>query len=91
MKRLMSLLLGVCCGVSVVFAQNVTIRAVNQPAANVFRSIVEQTGKNFVYSSDLLKNVRVTVRANNKPLNQVLTEMFAGTEIVYAIKGNNIV
>lgn len=38
-------------------AQNVTIRAVNQPAAIVFRFIVEQTGMNFVYSSELLKDM----------------------------------
>lgn len=87
----MSLLIGVSCCVSVVVAQNVTIRAVNQPAATVFRSIVEQTGKNFVYSSELLKDVRVTVKAKNKPLNYVLSEMFSGTPIEYKIKGNNIV
>lgn len=49
-------------------AQNVTIRAVNQPAAIVFRSIVEQTGMNFVYSSDLLKEMKVSVNIRNKPL-----------------------
>ena len=37
------------CVSAVCTAKNVTIRAVNQPAAEVFRSIVEQTGKNFVY------------------------------------------
>lgn len=87
----MSLMIAVFCCVSVAVAQNVTIRAVNQPAADVFRSIVEQTGKNFVYSSELLKDVRVTVKAKNKPLNYVLSEMFSGTSIEYKIKGNNIV
>lgn len=29
-------------------AQNVSISANNQPAAKVFRSLVQQTGKNFV-------------------------------------------
>ena len=37
-------------------AQNVTIKAKDRPAAEVFRSIMEQTDKNFVYSSDLLKD-----------------------------------
>lgn len=72
-------------------AQNVTIRAVNQPAAIVFRSLIEQTGKNFVYSSELLKNVKVTVSAKDKPLKSVLDEMFAGTDIEYKIKGRNVV
>ena len=47
-------------------AQNVTIRAVNQPAATVFRSIVEQTGMNFVYSSELLKDMKVSVNVKDK-------------------------
>lgn len=91
MKRIIPLLFGIICCVSVAKAQSVTIRAVNQPAPQVFRSIVEQTGKNFVYSSELLKDVRVTVKAKNKPLNYVLSEMFSGTSIEYKIKGNNIV
>ena len=91
MKRLISLLIGIVCCASVVTAQNVTIRAVNQPASTVFRSIVEQTGKNFVYSSELLKDVKVTVTAKNKPLKYVLAEMFSGTSIEYKINGNNIV
>lgn len=72
-------------------AQNVTITAVDQPAALVFRSLIEQTGKNFVYSSDLLQDVRVTVSASNQPLKSVLDEMFAGTTIEYKIKGKNVV
>lgn len=91
MKRLISLLIvALCCGWAVT-AQNITIRAVNQPAATVFRSIMEQTGRNFLYSSELLKDVRVTVNASNKPLKRVLSEMFADTNIEYKIKGNNIV
>lgn len=72
-------------------AQDVTVRAKNRPAAEVFRSLIEQTGKNFVYSSDLLENVRVSVSATNKPLKKVLDEMFAGTGIEYKIKGKNVV
>lgn len=72
-------------------AQNVTVDAVDQPAATVFRSLIEQTGKNFVYSSELLKDVKVTVKANDKPLKYVLDEMFSGISIEYKIKGNNVV
>lgn len=73
------------------FAQNVTIKAVNQPAAVVFRSILEQTGKNFVYSSDLLKNMTITVNANKQPLKKVLSNIFKNTDIEYTIKGNNVI
>lgn len=73
------------------WAQKVTIRAVNQPAAAVFRSIMEQTGKNFVYSSELLNDMRVSVRVSNKPLDKALKEIFKGTDIEYNIKGKTVV
>ena len=90
-RRLMALLLAAVCCVAVAAAQNVTIKAVNRPAAEVFRSIVEQTGRNFVYSSELLEDIKVTVKAKNKPLHYVLSEMFADTPITFKIKGNNII
>ena len=46
-------------------AQRVTVNARGSDAAAVFRSIMEQTGKNFVYSTDLLRGVKVTVNARN--------------------------
>ncbi|MDE6557207.1 MAG: TonB-dependent receptor [Duncaniella sp.] len=79
------------CFCSVMMAQNVTIRAVNQPASVVFRSIVEQTGKNFVYSSELLENMRVTVNVKDKPLKQALSIMFRDSDIEWKIKGKNII
>lgn len=90
MKRILTLLIVFALCAPVATARNVTVHAVNQPAATVFRSIVEQTGMNFVYSSDLLKDVKVTVDARNKDLGQVLTQMFSGTSIEYKIKGKNI-
>lgn len=72
-------------------AQMVTIQAVDRPAAEVFRSIVEQTGKNFVYSSALLKDVRISINASNKPLKSVLNEMFKNADIEYQIKGKNVI
>ncbi|MDO4319452.1 MAG: TonB-dependent receptor [Bacteroidales bacterium] len=90
MKRLVliSLMMCIC---TVVMAQNVTIRAVNQPAALVFRSIVEQTGKNFVYSSDLLTGMYVNLNVKNKPLRQVLSIMFKDSGIEWKINGKNII
>lgn len=79
------------CVSAVCAAKNVTIRAVNKPAAEVFRSIVEQTGKNFVYSSDLLTNMRVTVNVKDKSLKYALSAIFDDTNIEYKIKGKNII
>lgn len=75
----------------IAIAQNVTVRAVNRPAAEVFRSIMEQTDKNFVYSSDILKELRITVDANKKPLKKVLDEIFRDTDIKYELKGKNVI
>ncbi len=72
-------------------AQNITIRAVNRPASEVFRTIMEQTDKNFVYSSDLLKDMRITVDAKQRPLKKVLDDIFRGSDIEYKIKGKNVV
>lgn len=79
------------CAGAVCLAQNVTIRAVNQPAPVVFRSIVEQTGKNFVYSSELLRDMRVSVNVTDKPLKYTLSLIFKDSDIEYKIKGKNIV
>lgn len=79
------------CVSAVCMAQNVTIRAVNQPASVVFRSIVEQTGKNFVYSSELLRDMRVSVNVKNKPLKHTLSIIFRDSDIDYQIKGRNII
>ena len=72
-------------------AQNITIRAVDKPAAEVFRSIMGQTDKNFVYSSELLKDMKITINANKKPLKKVLDEIFHDSGIKYEIKGNNVI
>lgn len=72
-------------------AQNITLKATDRPAAEVFRTIMQQTDRNFVYSSDLLKDLRVTVDVRNRPLKKVLDEIFRDTDIEYRIKGKNVV
>ena len=72
-------------------AQNVTLKAYNQPAATVFRNIMEQTGMNFVYSSELLKNLKVSVNVSNQPLKKALDEIFSNSDISYKIKGKNVI
>ena len=74
-----------------VSAQDITLKATDRPAAEVFRSIMNQTDRNFVYSSELLNDMRITVDAKKKPLKRVLDEIFRGTDIEYKIKGKNVV
>lgn len=90
MRRIVLLSLILCLS-SFAMAVKVTIRAVNVPAASVFRNIVEQTGKNFVYSSELLKDMRVSLNVKGKPLKQVLSMMFSDSDIEWKIKGKNII
>lgn len=79
------------CVSAVCLAQKVTIRAVNQPASVVFRSIVGQTGKNFVYSSELLEGMRLSVNVKNKSLKHTLSVIFKDSDIEYEIRGRNII
>lgn len=72
-------------------ADNITIHATGQPADEVFRQIARQSGKNFVYATDLLRGRTVSVSADNAPLETVLERMLRSTGIVYSIKGNNII
>lgn len=90
MKRAVSILMLLLLPL-LLAAQRVSIHAVDSPASVVFRQLIEQTGKNFVYSSDVLQGLRVTISAHNKPLKQVLAEMFRDTGIEFKIKGNNVI
>lgn len=89
MKRLVITLVA-ASAIALSQAAGVTVRAVKRPAEQVFAEIMHQTGKNFVYASDLLKGVRVTVDVTDAELSDVLDRMFAATDITYTIRGNNI-
>ncbi|MDE7387124.1 MAG: TonB-dependent receptor plug domain-containing protein [Muribaculaceae bacterium] len=90
MKKIFLLSMMLCIGIAMQ-ARGVTIKAVDQPAATVFRSIVEQTGKNFVYSSELLKDMHVSVDVTDKSLKEALAIMFKDSDIEWKIKGKNII
>ena len=91
MRRCTALMMIVLCTALSTIAQKVTIDVADQPASVVFRSLIEQTGMNFVYSSDILDGVRVTLKASDRPLKKVLTCMFENTDIEFRIKGDNVI
>ncbi|MDE7388331.1 MAG: TonB-dependent receptor plug domain-containing protein, partial [Muribaculaceae bacterium] len=91
MKRIIVSMMLMCAAVLACHAQRVTINAVDMPAADVFRTIMTQTGRNFIYPSDLLTDVKVSVTADGVPMKQVLDEMFRGLDIEYKVKGRNVV
>lgn len=90
-------LFGVLC-VSSAFAVNVNsqslrvnIHANQKQAKEVIKQIEEQTDYLFVYNHDKVNlNNTVTIQANNETVAEVLNQMFTGTDIVYAMQGNNI-
>ncbi|MDE6416103.1 MAG: secretin and TonB N-terminal domain-containing protein [Duncaniella sp.] len=91
MKRLYLILMAAIFTFIATYGRNVTVSATDRPAAEVFRAIVEQTGMNFIYSSELLDDMRVTVHVTDVPLRDALAEIFKGTDVKYSIKGKNIV
>lgn len=91
MKKLFLFLFVVFLSGMSICAQNVTLKANNQSAALVFRRIMEQTGSNFVYSSDLLRDLKVSINVSNQPMKSVLDEIFKDTDISYKIKGKNVI
>lgn len=92
MKRLATLTVSLLvAGAVTLCARNVTVHAHNLPATEVFEEIMTRSGLNFVYPSSLLKGLRVSVDADNKPLEAVLNEMFRDTGIVYRMRGDNII
>lgn len=72
-------------------AGDINLIATDRPAAEVFREIMCQTDMNFVYSSELLKDMRVTVNASKRPLRKVLKDIFKDTDINFEIKGRNVI
>ncbi|MDE6339262.1 MAG: TonB-dependent receptor, partial [Muribaculaceae bacterium] len=71
-------------------AQNITVSSRGRNASEVFAEVMKQSGKNFIYSSDLLKGLKIRVKVKNKPLEYTLDKMFRKTDIEYSIRGNNI-
>lgn len=89
-RKIITAITAVAVSVCAVSAQNVTVKAAGASASKVFADLMRQTGKNFVYSPEVLKGVRVTVSAYDEPLEKVLSKMFAGTGVRFRIKGDNV-
>ena len=96
MMRNTLLALFICAGTSFAaesYSQTmkVTIVAENTPADKVISEIEKQTDYLFVYNvNDVNLNRNVKVNAKNRPVAEVLNQMFDGTNIYYAMEGKNI-
>jgi TonB-dependent starch-binding outer membrane protein SusC len=73
------------------FAQTVSVSVKNAPIEEVLSSVKQQTGYLFFYDRDLLRTVKpVTIKAENKPLADFLTEIFKNQSLDYTIKDKTI-
>ena len=72
-------------------ARNVTLSVTDSPAPDVFRNIMAQTGKNFVYESNLLSGMKISANIKNESLKSALKKIFNGSDIEFKIKGDNVV
>lgn len=72
-------------------AQTITLKAVNEPVDKVFKEVVRQSGKNFVYTSAILKGKRVSIDLKGASLTDALEKMLKPIGINYTITRNTVV
>ncbi len=67
----------------------VTLSLERATVKDFFTQVKRQTGLDFIYSSELLRTLpRVSVKATNKPVRQVLDEVMGMINCVYDVEGN---
>jgi len=69
----------------------ISLHETNKPVEKVLESIKKQTGYVFLYDADLLDNKKVSIIANNEPLNTVLDQCFKDLPLTYKILEKNVV
>lgn len=69
----------------------VTLSQKNVNIQKVFDAIEQQTDYLFIYNKDEVDvNRRVTIKAKDETVAEVLHRLFAKTNVIYAMEGNNI-
>ncbi|WP_169305765.1 SusC/RagA family TonB-linked outer membrane protein [Sphingobacterium alkalisoli] len=74
------------------FAQKVTLTKSNALLKTVFKELNQQTGYNFFYTDNLLKNSSpVTINVKDADLSVVLTQIFDRQNLDFVIRNNTVV
>lgn len=94
--RIMTFLLLVCILNSYAdntFSQNarVSINQKNVQLEKVLNEIEHQTDYLFIYNNQVNVNKKVSLKAKNQPVSEVLKELLANSGISYSVEGNHIV
>jgi TonB-linked SusC/RagA family outer membrane protein len=72
-------------------ARKVTLNVTNGVLKSVLKSIEKQSGYTFVYRNAVLDDkTRVSIQCTDKPVANVLTQLFGPLGISYALNGNTI-
>lgn len=71
--------------------KKVTLHVVNAPITNVLNDLSKQSGYKFFYSDNVINlNQKVTIRLADRPLNEVLAQIFNGQDVGFELKNNQI-
>ncbi|MGV3527359.1 MAG: TonB-dependent receptor domain-containing protein [Flavisolibacter sp.] len=91
MFRLYFIILLVCSAMAATAQQDarITGRFENIDAASFFKQIESTSPYYFYYDAAQLKDVRVQLSVSNQPIQKVLEQAFAGTDIKFAIDAQN--
>lgn len=68
----------------------VTLKAEQTSLVSLFAQIEKQSEFMFFYVDADVQNVRVTINAHNKTIDEVLSQAFKGTNLTYTINDRNI-
>jgi len=69
-------------------SKKVSLALTNASVKMFFDQIHAQTGMDFIYDSNLLKDFKVTISADNETLQSVLARVFGDAGYTYQIEGN---
>jgi hypothetical protein len=73
-------------------AQNVTLSGKHMPLGKIFREIREQTGYQFFYKDEFLKDAKpLDIDVRDIPVKEAIVRSFIGQPLTYAMVGNTIV
>jgi TonB-linked SusC/RagA family outer membrane protein len=71
--------------------ENVTIKLKDADLKEFFASVEKQTLYKFLYRDDAIESIKVNLDESEKPLNQVITQVLAGSGFTYKILTNNLI
>lgn len=73
------------------FSQQINLHEISAPLEKIVSAISQQSGYEFIYTDQQLKNEKISVRISNASLTEALKACFEPINIDYKLVGKNIV